>query len=212
MNSNEQGFPKAYTQCDCNLCLPKHHRTMPPPAPAPSSKRPSLRRRTHPIRHLRLHLRNQPQQILHDFIPRPASSLLDRLQLLLGIFARVFFGFFVAARMLLFVPRSVLLIEKGKVGGGWGKNLLLEFFEFVVFLFAVVFYFFLGFVFGVFYALGAVCGLVGWLELSGERGGGLGWERREGEGCVHSRAVRCQCLRLASRRRKGRQAPFWTIF
>lgn len=182
-----QSLPKAYTQCNCNLCLPKHHRTMPPPAPAPSSKHPSLRRRTHPIRHLRLHLRNQPQQILHDFIPRPASSFLDRLQLLLGIFARVFFGFFVAARMLLFVRRSVLLFEKGKVGGG-GGNLLLEFFELVVFLLAVVFDFCLGFVFGVFYALGAVCGLVGWLELSGERESGWGWE---GEGCVHSRAVRC---------------------
>lgn len=73
------------------------------PPPALPSKRPSLRRRTHPIRHLGLHLRNQPQQILHDFIPRPASSLLDRLQLLVGIIARVFFGLFVAARMLSFV-------------------------------------------------------------------------------------------------------------
>lgn len=37
-----------------------------------------------------------------------------------------------------------------------GLNLLLKFFEFVVFLLAVVFYFCLGFGFGVFYALGAV--------------------------------------------------------
>lgn len=86
----------------CDLYFPET-----PSYGAPTShttnQAPSLRRRMHPIRHLRLHIRNHPQQIPHDLISRLASSLLDRLQLLLGICARVLFGFLVAARMLPFV-------------------------------------------------------------------------------------------------------------
>lgn len=50
--------------------------------------------------------------------------------------------------------------KEGK-GGKGGGNLFLEIFKLLVFLLAVVFYFLLGFVFGVLDAFGAVCGLEG---------------------------------------------------
>ena len=55
-------------------------------------------------------------------------------------------------------------------------HLLFEFFEFVLFLFAVFFDFFLGFGFGVFDSFGTVC------RGGGRLGGGCGWNGREGRG------------------------------
>jgi len=58
------------------------------------------------------------------------------------------------------VQNQFLIMEEEKGERCWeggGRNLLLKLLELVVFLLAVVFYFFLGFVVGVFYALGAVC-------------------------------------------------------
>lgn len=107
---------KADTPLHCDPHPPETPSYSCPPPRANITLAPSLRRRMHPIRHLRLHIRNHPQQIPHDLIPRLASSLPDRLQLRVGILARVFFGFLVAARLLLFVFCSV------SVGQGEGKG------------------------------------------------------------------------------------------
>jgi len=61
------------------------------------------------------------------------------------------------------LPRVFLKGEgwRGRGASRGGGNLFLEIFKLLVFLLAVVFYFLLGFVFGVLDAFGAVCGLEG---------------------------------------------------
>lgn len=133
-------------------------------------------RRRHPrsIRNLGLHVRNHAQQILNHFVPRLAPGVLDLLHLLLGVLAGVLFRLLVAARVLFYsivspsiswcacYERRCVVIERVLVGlgSGWGVigegHLLLEFLELVIFLLAVVFYFLLRFVLGVFDALRSV--------------------------------------------------------
>ena len=60
----------------------------------------SFRRRNHPIRDLRLHIRNHPQQILYHFVSRLASRLLNLSHLPVSVFTCIFFRLFVAACML----------------------------------------------------------------------------------------------------------------
>lgn len=92
-----------------------------------------LGRRSNSIRHLGLHIRNHAQQILNDLVPSLVPRLLDPLQLLVRIFAGIFFRFLVAACVL-----------------------LLEFLELVIFFLPVVFNLFLCFVLGVFDTLRSV--------------------------------------------------------
>ena len=68
----------------------------------------------------------------------------------------------------------------GSAGEGCRRYLLLKLLKLIIFLLSVFFYFFLGFVFGVFDALGAVCGVIVRQESC-----------RDEVETVHSRAGRC---------------------
>lgn len=59
-----------------------------------------LWRRSNPVGDFRLHLRNHPQQIINNLIPRFAPRVLDGLHLLLCVLAGILLGLLVAACVL----------------------------------------------------------------------------------------------------------------
>ena len=135
-----------------------------------------LRRRRDPIRNLWFHLRHHPQQLFNNLISRLAPRLFDFLQLLFRFSISVFFSFLVAACMLPkphvsinALTHSCVIIEDTGA-----SHLLLEFFEFVVFLLSVFFNLFLSFALGVFDSFRTVW--EGWL------GEGRGCNGRGGTG------------------------------
>ena len=87
--------------------------------------RSCLRGRSNSIRYLRLYLRDHAQQILHDLIPRLTPCLLDLLQLLVCVFAGVFFCFLVAACVLSIIRRSAAVLATS-MGGQEGVCVCVE--------------------------------------------------------------------------------------
>ena len=77
-----------------------------------------LPRHRHPIRNLRPYIRNDPQQIIHHFLPLLVTGGFDGFYLFLGVGVGVFFSFFVAGGVLLCGWVSVGLLVGWVDGAG----------------------------------------------------------------------------------------------